>query len=139
MAVQNGPLVALTDAKLEIASNAFDLPVAFDFESTLDMVETTNFDDSGKKTYGAGNIDATCGGTLLLDPADTTGHDVLWTNHLAKTLTAFIYYPTTNVGDPKWSFNAFITKVGIPVRQGERIEVSFELQVSGGVTKAAQT
>jgi len=144
MAVQNGPLVALTDAKLEFSDDAWvstfslDLAIGYDFESTLDTVETTNFDDSGKKTYGAGNLDATLGGTVLFDPSDSTGYDNLWSFHQAKTLIAWKYYPTTVGGDPYWYGNGVITKIGQPVRQGERIEVTFEIQVTAGLTKGAQ-
>jgi hypothetical protein len=144
MAVQNGPLVALTDAKLEFSDDAWvstfslDLAISYDFESNLDTVETTSFDDSGKKTYGAGNLDATVGGTVLFDPSDSTGYDELWGAHVAKSLLAWKYYPTTVVGDPYWYGNAYVTKIGQPVRQGERIEVSFEFQVTAGITKGTQ-
>jgi hypothetical protein len=144
MAVQSGPLVALTDAKLEFSDDAWvstfslDLAVSYDFESTLDTVETTNFDDVGKKTYGAGNLDATIGGTVLFDPSDSTGYDNLWAFHVAKTLIAFRYFPTTVAGDPTWYGNCYITKIGQPSRQGERLEVPFEMQVTAGITKQAQ-
>ncbi|KKL51962.1 hypothetical protein LCGC14_2290230 [marine sediment metagenome] len=98
------------------------------------MMETTDLDDANKTSESAGLTEpGTVSGTLLYDP-DTAVIVQLETDLKAGTEASYtITYTDTSPAID--TFNATPTKFDITGSVGERIEATFELKISGAITR----
>jgi hypothetical protein len=122
---------------LKVAANIGQI-VALD-RSGLEagMVETTdNATSAGMRTYQWSGLTepGTVSGTLLYDP-DTAVHTDMEADLKAGTAAVYhIVYPDAAVVADD-AFTATPTKFDITGSVGERVEATFELKISGAITR----
>lgn len=129
---------------LEVSTNAGSTYTAVgniksvDFPLSVNAVDSTDNDDSGNKTYLAGDFDGSASVTFNYDPADA-GQVILLTNFLSKTTLTWRYRPTVGSTLPQFVFNGLLTEHPVPASHESVIEVAASIQITAGVTKSAQT
>jgi hypothetical protein len=127
-----------SDTVFTVAGTALANIKSVTFGGTVTAVDSTDNDDSGIKTYLAGDEDGTCSVTYHYDPA-ATQQSTLITNFYAKTTTAFVYRPQgTGSGLYQYTFNGIITGLNFPSTHEVTLEASVDIQITGGVTAATQ-
>jgi len=101
-----------------------------------ELMETTDLSTTGGKTYKWNGLieSGSVSGTLLFDP-DLVTQTVFETDLYAGTESSWVI--TYTDGTPETdTFQAIVTKFDITGSLGEKIEATFELKITGDITRA---
>ena len=121
-----------SSATFTVGGAALENIKSVDFSSSVNAVDVTDNDSTGKKAYLPGDEDDKCTVVCNYDPTAARQQTML-TNMYAKTLTSFVYTP---VAAETYTFAGYITNVSVPTQHEATAEITFEIQVSAGTAHA---
>ncbi len=126
-------VIAGKDGVVKVGTNAVGKVVDFDFEQTIDVIESTVMGDTASSHVAGSGISKTMVNmTCRYDVTDTTGQGALT---IGASVTLSLYPAGTASTAKYWTGTATITKRGHTQKMdGETVNIAFSAQVSGAFT-----
>lgn len=125
-----------------ISFNAVQLGGVLDIplpEEVLDEIETTDMDSALRREFVSGLIDGSTLDITMRMIVGDLGQAELRTNVGSGTEQAVIIQAPGGMGQPEWTFNAFVqTYGGTLFWESSAAERTVTLRITGAVTEAAQ-
>ena len=107
------------------------------FKISGKTMDVTDHDSGVYEEFMGGRLNHTLSASGNYDEADT-GQEALWTAHLARTKVYFRFRPTTAGGAKNYIAQGIVTSIEDSAPNDDANQVSFEIQLSGTLTRSNQ-
>ena len=125
-----------SDVYVAIGGTRINAQTSAGFDEFVDMIETTNNDDSGHKTYIAGDDGATFSIEGMVDIALTYNVTQIRTAIKAKAAVAFVWGDGVKAaGGQVLSGSCLLSKLTQSAPRNDKVTWSCECTVTGAVTE----
>lgn len=126
--------------KLKILQNGIVIDDLSEVTMTVDgeMIEVTNKDSAGWSEFLPGKRKVTMSGTADLDSTSTLPASDIFAKISAGTLCAVIFYHTVT-GQKSYTGSGYYTKFEQKGGTEDRMQISFDIQMTGTVVQIATT